>query len=182
MSFLNPLLLIVGLAALAIPVLVHLQRRRQRVRVVFSTLKLVNESQRITRRRRRITDWPILLLRLLAIGLLAFGFGRPWLSSLASNAPGHKESVVFVLDLSASMQASGEVGPVWDEGMAAFERALGDQHPDSRVAIVTSPADADSIAQVSWMTPRQLRSVVAKLAPGYGRANLAAALIVPPAY
>jgi len=46
MNFVNPLLLIAGLACLAIPVLVHLQRRRQPKRVVFSTLRLMQPSQK----------------------------------------------------------------------------------------------------------------------------------------
>ena len=175
MSFLNPLLLAVGLGALAIPVAVHLQRRRRKVRVVFSTLHLVEASQRITRRRRRITDWPIMLLRLLAIALLAFGFGRPWLARLAHGTPGRKESVVYVVDVSASMQAGGEVGSVWDEAIDAMARELRNQHPESRVTLVTSPTD-ENADRVIWKKPAQLRADVKQIEPGFGRANLAAAL------
>ena len=175
MSFLNPLLLAAGLAALTIPVIVHLQRRRRKVRVVFSSLRLVVQSQRITRRRRRITDWPILLLRMLAVALVAFVFGRPWLQSLASGSLGHKETVVYVLDQSASMHAVGEVGPVWHEAVNAVTRAVGDSHPESRVALMTTPA-GDATSQVSWLKPNQLLSRVEDAAPGYGRANLASAL------
>ena len=98
MSFLNPYIFAAGVAGLALPIIVHLQRRRRRVRVMFSSLRLVEESQRITRKRLKITDWPILLLRLLAVALLAFAFGRPWLQSLAGTASGQKESLAIVLD------------------------------------------------------------------------------------
>ena len=90
--FLNPLLLLAGLAAIGVPIYVHLQQRRRKVRVVFSSLRLVEESQRIARQRRKITNWPLFLLRCLVIGLLAFVFGRPLLQAFRSDGLSRKET------------------------------------------------------------------------------------------
>ena len=122
--FLNPLLLLTGVAALAVPVYVHLQMRRRRVRVVFSSLRLVEESQRVARRRRRITNWPVFLLRCLAVLLLACVFGRPLLDSFRDPVSGRRETVAFVLDLSGGMRAKGEAGPVWDEVTTVVRQEL----------------------------------------------------------
>ena len=66
MSFTNPWLFAAGVACLAIPVWVHLQRRRQPRRVVFSTNRFIDPSELSTRKKRSIQDWPLFLLRCLA--------------------------------------------------------------------------------------------------------------------
>ena len=62
MTFLTPLVL-VGLGALAIPVLIHLiQRERKRV-VEFPSLMFVRRIPYQSVRRRRIRHWGLLMLR-----------------------------------------------------------------------------------------------------------------------
>lgn len=175
MSFLHPLLLAAGVAAFAIPIYVHLQMRRRKTRVVFSSLRLVVESQRIARRRRRITNWPIFLLRCLVVALVAMVFGRPLIRGLAGDGIGRKETVAFVLDRSASMHARGEVGPVWNEALDAIRQAAGRSNPLSRMTLVTTPAQGPA-AEVHWLRPQQLIRELDDLKPGYGRANLAGAI------
>mgnify|MGYP002151898532 CR=1 FL=1 len=64
MSFLSPLLFL-GLATLAVPVLVHLiQRERKRV-IEFPSLMFVQKIPYQSVRRRRIRHWPLLLMRAL---------------------------------------------------------------------------------------------------------------------
>ena len=173
--FLNPLLLLTGVAALAVPVYVHLQMRRRRVRVVFSSLRLVEESQRVALRRRRITNWPVFLLRCLAVLLLAFVFGRPLLDAFRDPVSGRKETVAFVLDLSASMYATGEAGPVWDEATAAVREELRRSNRASRIALLTTPRHTDE-TEIRWQSPGRTGQELDNLTPGYGRADLPLAL------
>src|SRR5215470_4036303 len=104
MVFLTPLFLI-GLGALAIPVLVHLiQRERKRV-VEFPSLMFVRRIPYQSVRRRRIRHWALLMLRAAAIALIVAAFARPFLREHASTvvaASGARE-VVILLDQSASM-------------------------------------------------------------------------------
>ena len=175
MSFLHPFLLAAGVAALAIPVYVHLQMRRRKLRVVFSSLRLVEESQRVARRRRKITNWPLFLLRLLMIALLAFVFGRPLIQGLAGEGLRRKEAVAFVIDRSASMHATGEVGPVWEEAVEAVRNAVRRSHPASRMTLITTPASGPT-TEVRWFRPQQLSRVLADVEAGYGRADLIQAI------
>jgi len=104
MSFLTPLFL-VGLSALAIPVLVHLiQRERKRV-VEFPSLMFVRRIPYQSVRRRRIRHWALLLLRAAAIALIVAAFARPFLRQGASAAvaTGGAREIVILLDQSASM-------------------------------------------------------------------------------
>src|SRR5262250_704693 len=77
MAFLTPLFL-VGLGALAIPVLIHLiQRERKRV-VEFPSLMFVRRIPYQSVRRRRIRHWGLLLLRAAAMALIVMAFARPF--------------------------------------------------------------------------------------------------------
>ena len=77
-----------GLAALTIPVLIHLiQRERKRV-VEFPSLMFLRKIPYQSVRRRRIRDWFLLLMRLTALALIVLAFARPFFkrSELAAAA------------------------------------------------------------------------------------------------
>ena len=104
MSFLTPLFL-VGLGAIAIPILVHLiQRERNRV-IEFPSLMFLRRIPYQSVRRRRIRHWFLLLLRATAIALIVAAFARPFFqqSALAAAVSGGAREVVILLDQSASM-------------------------------------------------------------------------------
>src|SRR5262245_38469168 len=104
MAFLTPAFFL-GLAAIAIPVLVHLiQRERKRV-VEFPSLMFVRRIPYQSVRRRRIRHWALLLLRAAAIALIVAAFARPFLrqEATATVAAAGAREIVIVLDQSASM-------------------------------------------------------------------------------
>jgi hypothetical protein len=105
MSFLAPLFFL-GLAAIAVPVLVHLiQREKHRV-IEFPSLMFIRRIPYQSVRRRRIRHWFLLLMRATAIALIVTAFARPFLSSGAAAAvvaTGGSREVVVLLDQSASM-------------------------------------------------------------------------------
>ena len=65
MSFLNPLYLF-GLAAAAIPIIIHLFTRRRPREVPFPSLEFLTEVNQSEIRRLRLKQWLLLLLRTLA--------------------------------------------------------------------------------------------------------------------
>src|SRR4030088_211331 len=78
MAFLTPFFL-VGLGAIALPVLIHLiQRERKRV-IEFPSLMFVRRIPYQSVRRRRIRHWALLLMRAAAIALIVAAFARPFL-------------------------------------------------------------------------------------------------------
>src|SRR2546427_10073008 len=104
MSFLSPFVLL-GLGALAIPVLVHLiQRERKRV-VEFPSLMFVRRIPYQSVRRRRIRHWALLMLRAAAVALIVLAFARPFFrrDGSAIAATGGAREVVLLLDQSARM-------------------------------------------------------------------------------
>ena len=77
MSFLTPLFL-AGLAALAIPVFIHLIQREKKNVVSFPSLMFLQRIPYQSIRRRRIHNWWLLLVRLAALLLVVAAFARPF--------------------------------------------------------------------------------------------------------
>ncbi len=104
MAFLAPLFL-AGLAALAVPVLLHLRRSRPKQTVPFSTLMFLEESPPVTRTRARLQDILLLILRCLAIALLILAFARPFFPAKTETLPVDGAAMNLILiDTSASMR------------------------------------------------------------------------------
>src|SRR5204863_4347081 len=76
MGFLVPAFL-AGFAAVVVPIVLHLRHRDKDTPHRFPSLMFVERLPIRTAQRRRITDWPLLLLRALAIVLLVLAFARP---------------------------------------------------------------------------------------------------------
>src|SRR5882672_3957132 len=129
MGFVAPLVL-VGLGALAIPILIHLiQRERKRV-VVFPSLMFLRRIPYQSVRRRSIRHWLLLCLRALALLLLVAAFARPFFpqGALAARAAGGTRELVVLLDQSASMG----YGDRWQQAQAAAHRAIDGLSGDDR--------------------------------------------------
>src|SRR5437867_1529612 len=78
--FLNPWLLL-GAAAVAVPVVLHLIMRQQPQRLEFPALRFIRQREQSNKRRMRLRHLLLLLLRCLAICLLALALARPRISA-----------------------------------------------------------------------------------------------------
>lgn len=95
------LLLPLGLAALvalAIPLLLHLNRRQQQRAVLFAAWRYVAAPAR-PQRRLRLEQWPLLLLRLLLLAAVALLLAQPYRQGYGSDA---QDWVVVVPGVEAS--------------------------------------------------------------------------------
>lgn len=78
--FANPVAL-TALAALLVPVLLHLHRQSQPRRIAFAAWQWLSARQR-PRQRWRLREWLLLCLRLLLVAVLALALAGPQLSGL----------------------------------------------------------------------------------------------------
>src|SRR5436309_14241120 len=99
MAFLAPLFFI-ALATFAIPILIHLTQRERKQIIEFPSLMFLQRIPYQSVRRRRIRDWPLLVMRLAAVALIVLAFARPFLKTtsvaLDSNV-GPREVVVLLV-------------------------------------------------------------------------------------
>lgn len=144
MSFLSPLWLL-GLAALAIPILIHLVQRERRNIVAFPSLMFVRKIPYKSVRRRRIHHWWLLLLRAVAIALIIMAFARPFVRRpvLALERGSGAREVVMLLDRSYSMG----FGDRWERARAAAREAIGTLGTQDRGSLVLFGRGADLIVR-----------------------------------
>jgi hypothetical protein len=156
MSFLAPLFF-AGLAALAVPVLIHLIQRERKNVVQFPSLMFVKRIPYSSIRRRRIHNWALLMLRLAAIALIVAAFARPFFRSTAlAAATGGARDIVVLLDRSYSMGH----GDQWDRARRAANDAVATMNSGDRAALVTF-ASAAEIAVQPTNEPARLQSQIA---------------------
>jgi len=110
MGLLSPFLL-VSTAALAVPLWLHLRRKRRQTPVEFPSLRYLKMAAAKMKRQARVEDLSLLLLRLLLVALLAAAFARPVVSSHRGwfGTPRALNAVV-VIDATASMGWRGATG------------------------------------------------------------------------
>jgi hypothetical protein len=171
MSFLAPALL-AALAAIAIPIVVHLVQRDRRRVVEFPSLMFLRKIPNQTVKRRAIRHWPLLLLRVAAVVLLALAFARPFQRGAgAAAASGAAREVVVLVDRSASMGHGG----VWARAQEAATRAVGGLGPGDRGTIALFDDDVE-VAVRSATERAALSAAVSRAVPGAGATRYGPAL------
>ena len=133
MGFLTPLFL-VGLAGLAVPVIIHLIQRERKTVVEFPSLMFLRRIPYQSVRRRHIRNWPLLLLRLAALALIVAAFARPFLrrDALSASAAGGSREVVILVDRSYSLG----YGDRWNRAVALARDRVNQLGPADRASIV----------------------------------------------
>jgi hypothetical protein len=171
MSFLTPLFL-VGLAGLAIPVILHLIQKERKNVVQFPSLMFLRRIPYQSVRRRRIRHWLLLFMRLAALALIVLAFARPFLrnTEITAGASGARE-VVILLDRSYSMG----YGDKWAKAVAAAERAINTLTPADRASIVLFSSNTE-VALRSAADRGRLLAAVSGLKPGAGATRYGPAL------
>jgi hypothetical protein len=168
LGFLSPWFLLGGLAV-AIPVVLHLFRRRNDPVVPFSAMRFLRNVPIEQARKRRLQDLLLLALRVTALLLLAIGFARPYLQTPTSAA--ENGVTVIAVDVSASL---GDA--------TRFARALSlagdavDGAPDGDLlAVVRFAGKADLLLDPS-RDRQAARATIARLTPSFGPTRYHAAI------
>ncbi|MFN0086998.1 MAG: BatA domain-containing protein, partial [Blastocatellia bacterium] len=132
MSFLNPFFLL-GLAAIAAPIIVHLVRRTKAPRVEFPSLMFVRRVPQRTIRRRQFTNLLLLLMRCLAFLLLVLAFLRPYFGSGQANDAEKERATVILFDDSFSLRFNNR----FDQAKKRAATLLDEMRGGERAALVT---------------------------------------------
>ncbi len=106
LTFLNPLFFW-GLTAASLPVIIHLIKRNRAVKLPFAAIRFLQVEPNERVRSQRLKQIILLLLRIIALALLALAFARPFLSNdsagmIWGNDP---RAAVVLVDRSFSMEA-----------------------------------------------------------------------------
>lgn len=170
-GFLNPLFLW-ALPLAAVPIIIHLLNRRRFDRRPWAAMEFLLAAMKRNRRRLRMEQWLILLLRTLAILLLVLLVARPHLQG--SVLGGRVAHHVLLVDDSASMAHRGGADAAFDRGIEAVRALvtrLADQRPGDLLTVLRSSAiDTPELSAVPIgpNTPGRIREATAAWQVGDG--------------
>ena len=166
MSFLSPALLLLGLSA-AIPLLLHLLRRRVGNRMEFPAVRYLLRAEQENRRTMRLRNLLLMLLRVAIVLLLSIAAARPIGRMVgAGHAPA---AIALLVDNSLSSGVVVEGRSMLDRFKSAAIDVTRAIEPTDNVWLVTADG---AVAGGSAAT---IRDAIAGLSPSSGDTDLPAA-------
>ena len=161
MGFLNGLFLF-GLAAVALPILIHILNRRKLRKVRFSTLEFIEELNKRRMSKINLRRWIVLLLRALAVAFVALAFARPTIRSNArlfvpGAAPKH---VIVCLDVSYSMGAEREEGTVFTLAQDMAKRVIDETGEADVLNVVAFSKRAEPLFETGTRNKQSVTSAI----------------------
>lgn len=180
MTFLHPALLAAGLAAISIPIIIHLLMHRRRKPVMWGAMRFLLEAYKRQRRKLMVEKWLLLACRCLVLALLAFAIGRPLLGALGTGRSGR--TVYLVIDNALAAQARDADGRTALERhklaakgvLDALRSATGSE--SDRVGLIALGAPAETIVVPASANLGSLSGLIDAIQPADGKADFAGAM------
>src|SRR4051794_30342271 len=143
--------MLVGVAALAVPIAIHLIGRRRARIVKFAALDFLMSTKRKTARRLRLRERLLLLVRALVCAAIAIALAKPF-TSCERKGPmvtrGPQAAVLVIDDSFASGYLVG--GKPWlRRAIDEARRVMVQLGPEAEVAIVRASEGADHPSELT---------------------------------
>jgi hypothetical protein len=137
MSFLYPTFLY-ALAAVAIPILIHLFNFRRYKTVLFSDVRFLKDIKKETKAKSQLKDLLILLCRILAIVFLVLAFAQPYIPGKSDMGKVKEELLGIYLDNSFSSEAESRNGRILDVAKNRVLEIIDTYKPETRFVLLTN--------------------------------------------
>lgn len=137
MSFLFPGFLL-ALAALSIPVLIHLFNFRKFKKVWFTNVRFLREVKMDTQSRSRLKHLLVLACRILAVTFVVLAFARPFIPAANSTTHAARKIISVYVDNSFSMESIGTNGQLLDEAKRKAHEIAGAYSAGDRFQLLTN--------------------------------------------
>ncbi|HJL42393.1 MAG TPA: BatA domain-containing protein [Myxococcales bacterium LLY-WYZ-16_1] len=179
MSFAQPWMLW-GIAAAALPVLIHLLFRRQPRRQPFPAMELLMQSIRRVERSWRLLRWLLLAARVAVLAAFALAASRPFFSSetAAASQVAGPERLALVVDRSLSMRATYDGRSAFDVARELADRAAGRMEAEDVAVLVWAGPEPELAVAPPTGNPATLSRALRDGRPGFEGADLGRAVTV----
>ncbi len=137
MNFLYPYFLL-GLIAIAIPIIIHLFNFQKYKVIYFSNLQFLQNLQVQTKKLSNIKRLIILILRILIITSIVFAFAHPFFSNNNIKKTYAKNAVCVFIDNSFSMQSVGEDNKLIFQATNTAKQIAMSYAPDDKFLLITN--------------------------------------------
>lgn len=163
MSFAYPVFLI-ALAAIAIPILIHLFYFRRYKKIYFSSVKWLQEVVKEQKKSGQLRERLILASRILAILALVLAFAQPFLGKKSSSSAFQTGATILYLDNSFSMGLELNGRPAFEMAKAAALNIAKSAPGANRLLLLTNNPEA---VPPRWMSKDEMLRVIenVKLSP-----------------
>ena len=148
MIFASPLFLI-GLVAVAIPIVVHLFNFRRYKKVYFSNVEKLEQMQTETRRQSNLRQLLILVTRILAVVFLVLAFAQPYIPSREGVVVTGGTDVSIFIDNSFSMGSSDGSTTLMEKAKSKAREIVAAYAGSDRFQLLT--CDAEGV-QFHWLS------------------------------
>jgi len=170
MSFLNPLLLALGVSV-AVPLILHLLQRHQGPRLIFPALRYLRRAEKENARQIKLRQLLLMALRLAILILLVLAAARPFLRQSGS---GHEPTAVaIILDNSLSSGLIQGEERVLDQLKARALETLSRARAEDRFWVIRAGSPWEPATMLDAAAAAEL---VRDTEVSAGRADLSAAL------
>jgi hypothetical protein len=136
MKFVHPEILW-ALAALSIPVIVHLFNFRKFKKVLFPNVEFLKEIKQETQSKSKLKHLLILLSRMFALACIILAFAQPFVPGAIQKKEGERAISIYI-DNSFSMQAEGSEGRLLDVAKNKAIEFVTGLAPSDKVQILTA--------------------------------------------
>lgn len=175
MNFIVPLMA-VGAAAGAIPLIIHLFNRSRYRRIRWGAMHLLDPVVRQNRRRVRIEQWILLLVRMAIPVALALFMAKPVLTGWRALPGDVKSSVALLVDDSYSMEAGGGEQSNFARARQGARRIVSALRTGSDVSLVPMAGDIGSTMFGPTVDTGKVQQTLDRMKSGFGLARVAASL------
>ena len=135
MSFLHPAIAWAGVAAVALPIIIHFLFRRRRVPVEWAAMDLLREAVRRTNRRMKVEQWIVLALRCLAVLAAGLAIAVPVLDGAGISGETRRLVIIVVDDGPTSGLKTGAESEL-ARAIGEVRTMLGERTVRDRVGVV----------------------------------------------
>lgn len=127
-----------ALAAIAIPIIIHLFNFRRYKTVYFSNVKFLKNVQQQTQSKSQLKHLLVLISRILAIAALVITFAQPYIP-VSEQARTHKNQIVSIyIDNSFSMDAESKYGKLIEVAKNKAQSIISSYKSNTKFLLVTN--------------------------------------------
>jgi len=175
LSFLSPFMLL-GLAAAAVPLVIHLFNRFRPKVISWGAMALLERVMLARSRRIRLEDVVMLLLRTLAIVLLVLAMARPVITTHGAGWLDTRPGAVIAVDASMSMMHRTAATTRFEAALDRARQILETLEPGDPVTLVLLGAEPRLLQRNVGYDPARFAEALEEAEPRAERLNLESAL------
>ena len=162
-----------GVLLLALPVLIHLVQKQSQSGIKFPSLMFLKKIPYREKRRLKIRNWWLLILRCLLLLFIVLAFARPFFAGGIDNAilDLERKDSVIVIDKSYSMKISNH----WQQAQEIALNLLDEKNSQDRIGVVIFDDKAEVLSDLTTNVS-DLRRLIKRQLPGLKTTQLRLAI------